>query len=546
MLNGLDAVFPAARARGVRVIAIVWLDTDPVVNEASITAGIAAALAYPDTIIRLSCGSEVRTRNGPALDATIDQCLTRFRAAGVTQPLTSIDTWWEWCNASWPCQPRTLAPSVDWIGVNVFPWWEDKYSGIFPCTPAAAAADFHIARMQNIMDRYPSKPVVLTEFGWPSGPDGYAETNTYTGQGCGVASQANQSLVVKSTLAKLQERQWSGVAFSGFREAWKTTEGAVGPFWGLCGGVAYRCVLRSLFARSDLIIDFGPGVGVWMLINNSMWRPLHPFAVDHVLAVDLDQNLDRDLLIDFATPDGMWAFMNGTNWVPFHPDHARNLARGDLDGDGQDDLVVDFGPSFGIWTFMNHAIWKQFDPRSARQLVVADIDGNGQDDLLVDFGPSMGLFLGLNGAALTQLHGLSARDLIAADLDGNGRSDIVIDFGPPYGVWAFLNGTTWVLVNTASAKQWAVGDLDATGRDAVVIDFGSAGMWIYRYESGWTNLHPASAAHLVVADLDGTGKPDVVIDFGPAFGVWVWWNQTNWMPLHNLSSRGLFADEIVR
>ena len=66
VLNGLDAVFPAAQARGVRVIAIIWLDADPKVNEASIVAGIAAALAYPQTIVRLSCGSEVRTRHGSA------------------------------------------------------------------------------------------------------------------------------------------------------------------------------------------------------------------------------------------------------------------------------------------------------------------------------------------------------------------------------------------------------------------------------------------------------------------------------------------------
>ena len=73
--------------------------------------------------------------------------------------------------------------------------WENKFSGIFPCTTAAEAAEFHVARVQNVMDRYPSRTVVLTEFGWPSGPDGYSETNQFTGQQCGVASQEHQAPV---------------------------------------------------------------------------------------------------------------------------------------------------------------------------------------------------------------------------------------------------------------------------------------------------------------------------------------------------------------
>jgi exo-beta-1,3-glucanase (GH17 family) len=136
-----------------------------------------------------------------------------------------------------------MASYVNWIGVNVFPWWEDKYSGIFPCTTAAMAADFHLARLQNVKDAYLDKEVVLTEFGWPAGPAGYRETNLYTGQKCGIASEANQNLVVSSTLAKLKENNLPGIAFEAFREKWMAKyEGKVGPFWGVCLGTApYKC-----------------------------------------------------------------------------------------------------------------------------------------------------------------------------------------------------------------------------------------------------------------------------------------------------------------
>lgn len=237
VLNGLDYTFEAAKQREIKVIAIIWLDQDEAVNNASIELGIQKAKEYPDTIIRLSCGSEVRTRHGVALDHVIRDCIARFRAASVIQPITSIDTWWEWCNRSWHCQTSDLAPDMDWIGINVFPWWENKYSGIFPCTTAAEAAEFHIARLQDVSAQYPEKKVVLTEFGWPAKPRGYTEENRYTGQRCGVASERNQNLVIRETFAKLDEGNWSGVMFEAFRERWKERyEGPVGPYWGICLG----------------------------------------------------------------------------------------------------------------------------------------------------------------------------------------------------------------------------------------------------------------------------------------------------------------------
>jgi exo-beta-1,3-glucanase (GH17 family) len=239
VLHGLDYIFDAAAARGMKVIAIIWLNDLPAVNDASISKGIEVALKHPVTIARVSCGSEVRRRLGPtAAEPIIQNCLTRLRAAKVTQPLTAIDTWWEWCNRSWPCQVRPLSSEVNWIGINVFPWWEDRHSELFPCTTAADADEFHIARLQNVSLRYPGTHVVLTEFGWPAGPDGYTEPNETTGQRCGVASESNQRDVFDATLARLAALGLWGTAFGAVREPWKARpEGPVGPYWGLIGGM---------------------------------------------------------------------------------------------------------------------------------------------------------------------------------------------------------------------------------------------------------------------------------------------------------------------
>ncbi|MGR9014651.1 MAG: exo-beta-1,3-glucanase, partial [Gammaproteobacteria bacterium] len=221
VMDGLEYTFAAAEARHLKVIAIIWLDEDIAVNSRSITSGIKAAKAFSKTIIKLSCGSEVRTRHGYAYDGEITRCIDSLRKAEVSQPITTIDIWWEWCNRTTPCHQTNFGAQVDWIGINVFPWWENKYSGIFPCTPANQAADFHIARLEDIRRTYPGKPVTLTEFGWPNGPEGATEINKLTKQHCGISGIKNQTLVVKSTFKKLAKKGWDGVVFEAFSEDWK-------------------------------------------------------------------------------------------------------------------------------------------------------------------------------------------------------------------------------------------------------------------------------------------------------------------------------------
>ncbi|MGR9086668.1 MAG: exo-beta-1,3-glucanase [Gammaproteobacteria bacterium] len=246
VLNGLDAIFPAAKARQLKVISILWLDKDIAVNSQSIAKGIELARAFPETIIGLSCGSEVRTRHGDQFDGEIGRCLDSLRDAGVPQPITTIDIWWEWCNRASPCQQTRFSGKVDWIGINVFPWWENRHSGLFPCTTAEQAADFHIARIEEVRRAYPGKKVVLTEFGWPGGPEGATEANLNTGQHCGIAGRNNQQRVIQSTLSRLAERNWPGIVFEAFPEHWKSSsEGPLGAHWGICeGDPPYGCAIE--------------------------------------------------------------------------------------------------------------------------------------------------------------------------------------------------------------------------------------------------------------------------------------------------------------
>ena len=246
VLNGLDAIFSAAEYRHIKVIAIIWIDNDLAVNSQSISKGIEVAKTYPNTIIKLSCGSEVRTRHAYAFDGEIIRCFESLRKAGVTQPITTIDTWWEWCNRSLSCHQNSFGSHTDWIGVNIFPWWENKFSGIHTCTSAELAANFHINRIDELSHTYPNKEIILTEFGWPNGPEGGTEKNIHSGQQCGIANTKNQKKVIESTFHKLAEKNRSGVVFEAFSENWKPKqEGPYGSFWGICLGVKpYACTKK--------------------------------------------------------------------------------------------------------------------------------------------------------------------------------------------------------------------------------------------------------------------------------------------------------------
>ena len=242
-INGLEAIFPAAEQRHLKVIAIIWLDKDSAVNNQSIASGIKIAKAFPKTVVKLSCGSELRTRYDMKYDNEISRCLSKVRQAGVTQPLTTIDTWWEWCNREYPCHETSFSHQVDWIGINVFPWWDNRFSGLFSCTSADEAADFHVARHGDVQRVNASKEVIITEFGWPNAPAGKTEKNKYTDQHCGIAGKETQFLVAQSTFNKLAAKNISGVLFEAFAENWKPhDEGSFGGFWGFCEGKPpYNC-----------------------------------------------------------------------------------------------------------------------------------------------------------------------------------------------------------------------------------------------------------------------------------------------------------------
>ncbi len=246
-----------------------------------------------------------------------------------------------------------------------------------------------------------------------------------------------------------------------------------------------------------------------------------------------------EVIIDFGPGSGIWVWQNNSTWQPFHAASAQTLVTGDLDGNGQAEVIIDFGPGAGIWVWQNNSIWRQLHAASAQSLVTGDLDGNGQAEVIIDFGPGAGIWVWQNNSTWRQLHATSAKALVTGDLDDNGQAEVIIDFGPGAGIWVWQNNSIWRQLHAASAQSLVTGDLDGNGQAEVIIDFGpGAGIWVWQNNSIWRQLHATSAQTLVTGDLDGNGQAEVIIDFGPGAGIWVWQNNSTWRQLHATLSQG--------
>jgi exo-beta-1,3-glucanase (GH17 family) len=174
MLDDMSGVYTtvieAAHTRNIKVFGITYISADFVSN-GDINEAIRLALLYPDTILGISCGTEIVWRNKD-LDGTaaaVNACLQKFRQANVTQPLGYCDTFSSWCNLSeWPCYNGyySVYNNVDFFGVNEFSWYENFNSPQFTCVSAQGALDNTILRYNTILNLFgSSKPLLLSAYG---------------------------------------------------------------------------------------------------------------------------------------------------------------------------------------------------------------------------------------------------------------------------------------------------------------------------------------------------------------------------------------------
>lgn len=267
--------------------------------------------------------------------------------------------------------------------------------------------------------------------------------------------------------------------------------------------------------------------------------------VRRIIRANLDAAGGDELVVDFGPGHGIWIYQNGS-WRRLHVRPTRGLVAADMDNSGIDEIVVNFGPAagLGLWVWENDSEWKRLHSRAPRVMVRAELDGLGGDDLVAGFNDSLGIRIRRDNSYWWKLNKLGPEIMQAADLDNNGQDDLVIDFGSRHGLWIWMNDNYWVKRFRGSPELMVTADLDNSGEQDLVVDVGSAGIRVWRNNLQWTRLHPVSPQLMVTGDLDNDGRGDVVIDFGGRFGLWAWMNDSTWKRLHFKSPTAMVTADI--
>ncbi|WP_119417942.1 glycosyltransferase [Desertibaculum subflavum] len=206
--DGHEAIPYYAGQYGLKVTAGAWIDSHMDRNEREI-ANVAAMARSSKAVTRILVGNEVLLRD----DISVNQLLSYIRRVRtqVSVPISTAEPWHVWI-----AHPE-LAAEVDFIAIHTLPYWEGL--------PSDKAVAYAMDRYQQVKNAFPTKPVVITEFGWPS------EGRMRRGADPSVGAQGQ---VIRTFLNEADKRGIDFFIMEAFDQPWKRNiEGSVGGYWGV-------------------------------------------------------------------------------------------------------------------------------------------------------------------------------------------------------------------------------------------------------------------------------------------------------------------------
>ena len=207
-LGTLGAVPRLADRHDLNVAVGAWLDADRARNARELAGAIELANQHRN-VVRVIVGNEALWREDLPL-SEMHAYLDRARAA-IGQPVSTAEPWHIWLK-----HPE-LVDHVDFIAVHMLPYWEG--------VPVEDAVDYAFSRLAELEARFPDKPIVVSEVGWPS--DGRTRE-------AAVASTANEALFLRRFLSRAEREGRIYYLMEAFDQPWKAAdEGAVGAYWGI-------------------------------------------------------------------------------------------------------------------------------------------------------------------------------------------------------------------------------------------------------------------------------------------------------------------------
>ncbi|MEY4719711.1 MAG: hypothetical protein RL563_2329, partial [Pseudomonadota bacterium] len=169
------------------------------------------------------------------------------------KPVSTSETW-----DIWEANPE-LVNEVDYIGVHILPYWENVPVDLPAGAEGDAAVEYVFKRYYELQKRYPNKPIVITETGWPSdGPPQHSAT----------ASLVNQAKFLRAFLNRATAENIIYYVIEAFDQPWKIEiEGTAGAYWGLFNASRLpKFPMEGEVVANPMWRDFATGAAILSVI----------------------------------------------------------------------------------------------------------------------------------------------------------------------------------------------------------------------------------------------------------------------------------------
>jgi exo-beta-1,3-glucanase (GH17 family) len=177
---------------------------------------IELANEYPDIIFSLSVGNEscVEWTDHYVHENSVLDYVRQVKA-GAKQPVTFCENY-----VPWLFKLQKLAKEVDFISIHTYPVWEYKH--------IEEALDYTKENYYSVAQKYPDKPVVITEAGWATNSNG-------RGIDPENVNETYQKIYYEKLMAWADRENILTFFFEAFDEPWKGSPEPLEPekHWGL-------------------------------------------------------------------------------------------------------------------------------------------------------------------------------------------------------------------------------------------------------------------------------------------------------------------------
>jgi exo-beta-1,3-glucanase (GH17 family) len=175
------------------------LDANKITNQAEVEKAIELAREYKEIIVAVNVGNEALV-NWADHTVPVEAVISYVKQVkgAIDQPVTVADNYKWWAESG-----ADLARELDFIGLHVYPVWEEK--------DIEEGMSYTIANVQEVVDALPEAKIVITEAGWASVASEFGER----------ASEEKQKRYCEDLIAWADEMNITTFLFEAFDESWK-------------------------------------------------------------------------------------------------------------------------------------------------------------------------------------------------------------------------------------------------------------------------------------------------------------------------------------